>query len=110
MKSMNEIFSAKKFCGSLWENQQLDLLAGVKWDKYIWKLKIPSKFKLFSWRLLRNFVLCRSDLVARGITNQSICIVCESEPEEVNHLFFSPVPLPKPSSLLVPSQLISLKI
>ncbi|OAY82706.1 putative ribonuclease H protein [Ananas comosus] len=54
---------------------------------YIWKLKIPLKVKVFSWLVLKKRMLTRDTLVKRGWLDDSICVLCGSGEESVDHLF-----------------------
>jgi len=42
------------------------------WDT-LWKLKLPSKVKIFGWRALRGFIPCNGILANKHIGNQSSC-------------------------------------
>jgi hypothetical protein len=56
--------------------------------KVLWKLKIPSKCKIFVWRALHGIVPLRSILVNRHIGQSGECPVCHLGPEDVRHLLF----------------------
>ncbi|OAY67736.1 putative ribonuclease H protein [Ananas comosus] len=53
----------------------------------IWELKIPLKFKVFGWLVLKKRTLTRDILVKRGISNDPTCVLCGTHEETVDHLF-----------------------
>ena len=58
------------------------------WDT-LWKLKLPSKVKIFGWRALRGFIPCNGILANKHIGNQSSCPVCHLGCEGVMHVLFT---------------------
>jgi len=56
----------------------------------LWKLKVPSKFTVFAWRLLlRDRLPTRRNLQSRQIViNDGRCPFCNLEEEDAGHLFF----------------------
>ena len=58
--------------------------------KTIWKLKIPPRAVVFCWRLLKNRLPTKANLLRRNISMQEdICPLCGSVQEDVGHLFFN---------------------
>jgi hypothetical protein len=55
--------------------------------KYIWKLKVPLKFKIFMWFLHRNVILTKDNLAKQNWTSRKKCAFCDLD-ESINHLFF----------------------
>jgi hypothetical protein len=55
--------------------------------KYIWKLKIPLKVKIFMWFLHRKVILIKDNLAHRNWNGCMKCAFCDSS-ESINHLFF----------------------
>jgi hypothetical protein len=55
--------------------------------KYIWKLKVPLKIKIFMWFLHRNVILTKDNLVKQNWTGCKKCAFYDSD-ESINHLFF----------------------
>jgi hypothetical protein len=55
--------------------------------KYIWKLKIPLKVKIFMWFLHRKVILTKDNLARRNWNGCMKCAFCDSS-ESINHLFF----------------------
>jgi hypothetical protein len=68
----------------------LDLMNGHTpfLKKYIWKIKVPLKIRIFMWFLYRKVVLTKDNLKRRNWSGDSKCCFC-SEDETVHHLFFT---------------------
>jgi hypothetical protein len=56
--------------------------------KYLWKLKVPLKIKIFMWFLRRNVLLTRDNLIKRQWKGSKKCCFCDAE-ESIEHLFLS---------------------
>ncbi|KAL5190603.1 U-box domain-containing protein 14 [Glycine soja] len=57
--------------------------------KTIWRLNIPSRAAIFAWRLIKNRLPTRHNLLRRNVPIQEQhCPLCGSHQEEVGHLFF----------------------
>lgn len=56
--------------------------------KYLWKLKIPLKIKIFMWFLSKKVLLTKDNLAKRKWNGCQKCCFCDSA-ETVNHLFLS---------------------
>ena len=56
--------------------------------KYIWKLKIPLKIKIFMWFLFNKVILTKDNLAKRNWNGCKKCVFCDSE-ESIDHLFFT---------------------
>ena len=56
--------------------------------KYLWKLKVPLKIKIFMWFLHRKVLLTKDNLIKRQWNGCKQCVFCQSE-ETVEHLFIS---------------------
>ena len=54
--------------------------------KYLWKLKVPLKIKIFMWFVQKKVILTKDNLVRRRWNGSKQCAFCESD-ETVNHLF-----------------------
>ncbi|XP_006580700.1 uncharacterized protein LOC114411169 [Glycine soja] len=55
----------------------------------IWKLNIPPKAAIFTWRLLKDRLPTRANLHRRNVGLQEVtCPLCHVEQEEAGHLFF----------------------
>jgi hypothetical protein len=57
-------------------------------NKYIWKMKIPLKTKVFAWYLRRGVILTKDNLAKRNWHGCTKCVFCH-EQETIKHLFFS---------------------
>ncbi|KAH1193273.1 Histone-lysine N-methyltransferase ATX5 [Glycine max] len=58
--------------------------------KTIWKLKIPPRVVIFCWRLLKNRLPTKDNLLRRNvITQEANCPLCGCVQEDVGHLFFN---------------------
>ena len=55
-------------------------------QKYLWKIKMPLKIKVFMWFLHRKVLLTKDNLARRNWHGCSRCSFCGS-PETVEHLF-----------------------
>jgi hypothetical protein len=55
--------------------------------KYIWKMKVPLKIKVFMWFLHRKVILTKDNLVKRNSTGSELCCFCDRK-ESIQHLFF----------------------
>ena len=54
--------------------------------KYLWKLKIPLKIKIFMWFLYKKVLLTKDNLAKWNWTGSKKCYFCDSE-ETIEHLF-----------------------
>ena len=56
----------------------------------IWKLKIPTKTTVFTWRLLRDRIPTKQNLRRRQIPiDDMLCPLCRNKEEGDEHLFFN---------------------
>jgi ribonuclease HI len=56
--------------------------------KSVWRLKIPSKIKIFLWRALHGILPLKSILVNRHVGTSGQCPICSIAPEDIMHLLF----------------------
>jgi hypothetical protein len=54
----------------------------------IWRAKIPPKVKNLLWRICRNILPTRLKLNSRGVQCPTSCAVCNTEDEDIMHVFF----------------------
>jgi hypothetical protein len=66
-----------------------DIMNGhtVYLKKYIWKLKVPLKIRIFMWFLQQKVILTKDNLSKRNWHGCKKCAFCDHE-ESINHLFF----------------------
>ncbi|KAG5060688.1 hypothetical protein JHK87_001717 [Glycine soja] len=65
----------------------------VRTSTLLWKMKIPPKAAVFTWRLLKDRLPTRANLIRRSVIIQdTVCPLCGQEQEEVGHLFFNSSP------------------
>ena len=55
--------------------------------KFIWKMKVPLKIKIFMWFLHRKVILTKDKLVKPNWHGNQKCCFCEQD-ESIQHLFF----------------------
>jgi hypothetical protein len=60
-------------------------------EKLIWHPQVPLKISIFAWRLLRDRLPTKANLVTRGIlsTAAHLCVSSCGEAESAHHLFLS---------------------
>ena len=56
-------------------------------NKFVWKLKIPLKVKIFIWLLHRGVILTKDNLAKRNWKGSKQCCFCIDD-ETIAHLFF----------------------
>jgi hypothetical protein len=56
--------------------------------KFLWKVKVPAKVKVFLWLVVKRSILTKDVLHHRGWKGDWLCQFC-SENETISHLFFS---------------------
>ena len=54
----------------------------------IWKLRLPNKIKIFSWRACHEILPTVVNLTRRKVLNDDICSVCTREMESTIHAFW----------------------
>jgi hypothetical protein len=55
--------------------------------KYIWKIKVSLKIRIFMWVLHRKVILTKNNLVKRNWNGNKKCCFCYKD-ETIQHLFF----------------------
>jgi cellulose synthase/poly-beta-1,6-N-acetylglucosamine synthase-like glycosyltransferase len=68
----------------------LDLLDGhtIFLKKYIWKIKVPLKIRIFMWFVFKKVILTKDNLVKRNWHGCTKCCFCDQN-ETIDHLFIS---------------------
>lgn len=77
-----------KFGGNLPQYQAGGVGDEKVW-KQLWQLKVPSKIKIFGWRVLHGDIPCKGVLANRHIENSSSCPACHGGCEDIKHLLFT---------------------
>jgi hypothetical protein len=54
--------------------------------KYIWRLKVPLKIRIFMWFLNKKVLLTKDNLTKRNWTGSKKCAFCTAD-ESIEHLF-----------------------
>jgi hypothetical protein len=54
--------------------------------KYLWKIKISLKIKIFMWFVSKKVLLTRDNLAKRNLNGNTKCSFCDAE-KSVEHLF-----------------------
>ena len=55
--------------------------------KQIWSLPLPHKIRHFAWRVCRNILPTKVNLMRRKVVQDDICDECRLEAESSGHLF-----------------------
>lgn len=55
----------------------------------LWKLSVPSKIKIFAWRVLHGCIPCLVILANKHISNTGNCPICHKGAEDIKHALFS---------------------
>jgi hypothetical protein len=56
--------------------------------KYLWKLKVPLKIRIFMWFLYKKVILTKDNLAKRRWNGCKKCVFCDSQ-ETIDHLFIT---------------------
>ena len=67
------------------DNPTTSVMQENKIWRFVWKLPIPQKIKLFLWRTCHNAIFVGENLFKRKIMNSPICPICSQEHETVEH-------------------------
>jgi len=55
----------------------------------LWNLALPSKIKIFAWRVLHGCISCFVILANKHIMNSGTCPMCQSDAEDIRHALFA---------------------
>ncbi|KAA3455702.1 reverse transcriptase [Gossypium australe] len=53
----------------------------------LWRVEIPTKIKIFTWKISWNYIASKVNLHARRLGNNNVCPQCCRGEETLNHLF-----------------------
>jgi hypothetical protein len=56
--------------------------------KTIWKLRVPSKVKIYIWRIMQETIPCRVVLANRHVPVNTQCPLCQCGAEDIKHMLF----------------------
>ncbi|WVZ51651.1 hypothetical protein U9M48_002773 [Paspalum notatum var. saurae] len=56
-------------------------------NKFLWKLRLPLKIKIFNWLVHKEVILTKDNLLKRRWKGDDRCCFCDNK-ETVQHLFF----------------------
>lgn len=56
--------------------------------KQVWNIEVMPKIKTFWWRVCSNALATRENLFKRNCSTSSLCQICNSQVETVEHLLF----------------------
>jgi hypothetical protein len=71
------------------KSMYLDFMNGhtIFLKRYIWKIKVPLKIRIFMWFLHRKVILTKDNLLKWNWQGNSSCVFCDKD-ESIKHLFF----------------------
>ncbi|KAM6543068.1 hypothetical protein CsatB_007515 [Cannabis sativa] len=70
------------------EDQDISTSNSSWWSEF-WNLNLPSKVKIFGWRVLQNTLPCAAALFQRKVITSAACSLCSNAWESVGHALFS---------------------
>lgn len=56
--------------------------------KRLWKVKVPSKIRVFAWRLALNSIPVNAVLKSRNMAKSAVCKICGAEKDTWRHALF----------------------
>ncbi|KAK3229053.1 hypothetical protein Dsin_000934 [Dipteronia sinensis] len=77
---------------SFWKR---DLIGSDSWWKYLWRIRVPSKFEMFIWRVCRDWIPAFKNLANRGIMVDIRCPIFKGRQETTLHALWC-CPMLKP--------------
>ena len=81
----NGTFSTKS---ATWKaHEHLSLSSHVWPYKWLWKLNVMPKIRVFLWQLCHNSLPSRATLLRRGIQLDPSCLACLTDIEDTDHIF-----------------------
>ena len=59
------------------------------WWKYLWRLNVPSKIKLFLWKSCKNWIPTPVNLLKHGMNLDIVCPICLKKEEMTVHALWT---------------------
>jgi hypothetical protein len=91
LSDSNDVFKWNLTASGLFsvKSMYLDLLDAPvgNFKKYIWKIKVPLKIRIFLWFLQKKVILTKDNLKKRNWQGCAKCFFCDQD-ETIQHLFF----------------------
>ncbi|KAA3462867.1 Zinc finger, CCHC-type [Gossypium australe] len=56
-------------------------------NRKLWQTKIPSKMKIFIWKISWNYIASKVNMYNRRLVNNRLCPRCGGDDKTLNHLF-----------------------
>jgi hypothetical protein len=91
-----EIFPARSTYHAEWESRYGHRLNGggsngsinqhPMWN-FFWSLKVPTKVKIYLWRLMQEMIPCGAVLANRHVKVSGQCPIWETSVEDTKHMF-----------------------
>ncbi|XP_042942776.1 uncharacterized protein LOC122276958 [Carya illinoinensis] len=86
--SVKSAYFLEKERSSRWQGESSKGFEADDQWKHIWSMNLPSKMKLFMWKVGNNLLATKSNLVARKVCDNSRCPICLKEAENVMHVLW----------------------
>ena len=64
------------------------LSSSISWWKFLWRLRIPPKVKLFIWKAVHNWIPTAINLISHGIKIDPLCRICLKKVESSIHVLW----------------------
>lgn len=62
-------------------------LQNGRWKRF-WRVKVAPKIKISCWKIVKDILPTKSNLVKMGITTDRCCVLCRLSEETTTHLFW----------------------